>query len=267
VSSWSGNPIYMDSSIANDPAVIAIVSPTLTAPVAALGLEPVGRVTAPMDILSSTTQICRQQECTLGNLVADAMLWRANQLVSGTQQSPFDFAVQNGGGLRAPLIPLTVTVANVLTVLPFGNSLATFELTGTHVISSLESGLANLGVSGNGRFPQVAGLRYYFDGTKPAGQRLLAVYVRGANGVFTPIDPNKIYRVVTNDFMRKGGDGYALFRDAALRPYDFGPALDGALQDYFASLPDRTVNPALDGRIIIGPPPSLFRVLMPVINR
>ncbi len=267
VSSWSGNPIFLDTGIPNDPAVLAVVSPTLTAPVAALGQQPVGRVTAPMDILSGTTQICRQQECTLGNLVADAMLWRANQLISGTQQPPFDFALQNGGGLRAPLLPVTVTVANILTVLPFGNSLATFEITGTHVISSLESGLANLGVSGNGRFPQVSGLRYYFDSTKPAGQRLLAVYVRGANGAFTPIDPNKIYRVVTNDFMRKGGDGYTLFRDAALQPYDFGPAVDEALQDYFASLPDRTVNPALDGRIINGPPPQMFRISLPVIRR
>jgi 2',3'-cyclic-nucleotide 2'-phosphodiesterase (5'-nucleotidase family) len=267
VSSWSGNPIYLDSGIPNDPTVLSVVSPTLTAPVAALGLQAIGKVTAPMNILSGTTQICRQEECTLGNLVADAMLWRANQLVSGTQQLPFDFAVQNGGGLRAPLVPLTVTVGNILTVLPFGNSLATFELTGTHVISSLESGLANLGVSGNGRFPQVAGMRYYFDGTRPVGQRLLAVYVRGANGVFTPIDPNRVYRIVTNDFMRKGGDGYVLFRDAALRPYDFGPILDEALRDYFASLPDNTVNPALDGRIVAGPPPAQFRISLPIIDR
>jgi YVTN family beta-propeller protein len=277
VSSWSGNPIYLDSGVANDPTVTAIISPSLTAQVAALRSQEVGSTTTALPVLSGTLQICRAQECLLGNVVADAMLWKANQLISSTQPAsataaaamgelPYDFAIQNGGGLRAPIDPPTVTVGEIIETLPFGNSLATFEITGTHVISSIESGLANYGVSGNGRFPQVSGLRYYFDPTKPVGQRLLGVFVRGSDGRFTPIAPQRIYRVVTNDFMRKGGDGYALFKDAALRPYDFGPGVDEVLAEYIASRPNRTLSPTLDGRIVQGAPPASTgrRVLLPI---
>jgi 2',3'-cyclic-nucleotide 2'-phosphodiesterase / 3'-nucleotidase / 5'-nucleotidase len=276
VSSWSGNPIYLDSTVGNDPAVTAIVSPTLSAPVAALRAQEVGSTTTAMPILSGTLQICRAQECVLGNTVADALLWKANQLISTTRPAsvtaqaamgelPFDFAIQNGGGLRAPIDPPTVTVGEILETLPFGNSMATFEITGTHVISSLESGLSNFGVSGNGRFPQVSGLRYYFDPAKPVGQRLLGVFVLGANGQYAPINPARIYRIVTNDFMRKGGDGYVLFRDAALKPYDFGPGVDEALAEYIATRPNRTISPALEGRIVQGPPPPTSRrVLLPI---
>jgi len=50
-----------------------------------------------------------------------------------------------------------------------------------------------------------------------------------------PLDPGRVYRVVTNDFLRRGGDGYAVFRDRALDPYDTGPALDETVADAIAA--------------------------------
>jgi 2',3'-cyclic-nucleotide 2'-phosphodiesterase / 3'-nucleotidase / 5'-nucleotidase len=248
VLNWSGVPVFLDSSIPNSATVTSILSPTFTSQVAALQAQVVGSTTVDLPLLSGSTQICRQQECLLGNLVADAMLWKANEAITGTQK-PFDIAIQNGGGLRAPITSISVTVGEVIETLPFGNALSTFEITGTHIITALQNGLNRFGVSGNGRFPQVAGLRYSFIERNPANARVINVEVRNPNGTFSPIDPNKVYRVVTNDFMRKGGDDYFVFRDFAINPYDFGPALDEAVVDFIRSRPNSTVTPVIDGRI------------------
>jgi 5'-nucleotidase len=50
-----------------------------------------------------------------------------------------------------------------------------------------------------------------------------------AKAPFAPIDPAATYTVVTNDFLRKGGDGYAMFRDKARNAYDAGPNLEDVL--------------------------------------
>lgn len=60
----------------------------------------------------------------------------------------------------------------------------------------------------------------------PAAERLGKVEIRGADGRFEPLDPDRIYSVVTNNFMRTGGDGYVVFRDRAIDAYDSGPGLD-----------------------------------------
>ena len=61
------------------------------------------------------------------------------------------------------------------------------------------------------------------------------------------MDPQAIYRVVTIDFARQGGDGYTVLRDYAMRAYDEGPGLDEALIDYITAA--SVISPTLDGRI------------------
>jgi hypothetical protein len=190
------------------------------------------------------------QECLLGNLVADAMLWKVNSV----DPTPYQIALQNGGGLRASIDAGPVSVGEILEVLPFGNAIATFEITGTHIISALENGVSAFGTgSGTGRFPQVSGLRYTWDPNATAGSRIVSVQVLDRDtGIYEPLDEMAIYRVVTNDFMRQGGDGYDVFNDDAINPYDFGPALDEALKEYVEQF--SPVSPVLDGRILtLGP--------------
>ena len=249
VTSYSGNPIYMANSIAQDPVVQGIISPTYNVPLEALRNTVIATSTGPMSLTVGGTQICRTGECELGNLVSEAMLWKVNSTLSITDD--YEIAMQNGGGLRAPIDLGPVTVGEVMELLPFGNAIATLELTGTHVITALENGLSRYGVSGNGRFAQVAGLRYKWDLTKPIGSRLISVTVRDKNsGLYVPLNPTKVYRLVTNDFMRRGGDGYTVFLQG-LNPYDFGPALDQATMDYLMSFPNATYTPFRDGRILV----------------
>ena len=140
-------------------------------------------------------------------------------------------------------------MGDVLTVLPFGNTIATFELTGAEVIEALENGVSraeNAENEGTGRFAQVAGLRYSWDPSRPVGERIISAEVRNTDGSFSPIDPNATYQAATNDFNRKGGDDYAVFVNAR-NPYDYGPSLDQAVQEYIATF--SPVSPQLEGRI------------------
>ena len=118
----------------------------------------------------------------MGNLVTDAMLDR-------TKDQGVQFAITNGGGLRASIDAGPVTMGEVLTVLPFQNTLATFQLKGSDVVASLESGLSQI-EDGAGRFPQVAGLRYTFDkSVEPGEGRVTSVEVDDG-GNWVPIDPD-----------------------------------------------------------------------------
>ena len=174
----------------------------------------------------------------MGNLVAEAMLDRVKD--QGVQ-----IAIQNGGGLRASIDAGEITMGEVLTVLPFQNTLATFQLTGAGVIAALENGVSQI-ADGAGRFPQVAGLKYTFDAAAEPGARVSDVMVAEGDA-FVPIDLEKVYGVVTNNYMRGGGDGYAIFRDAGMNAYDYGPGLELVVADYLMA--NGPYQPFIDGRI------------------
>lgn len=155
----------------------------------------VGTVVTPLD---SRRQSVRTSETAIGNLITDAM----RDAVGA------DIAITNGGGIRAdkqydPNHQLTRK--DVLTELPFGNVTIMVELSGADVIAALENGLQSF-PDATGRFPQVSGLEVVFDPANPAGERVISVMVDG-----TAIDPAASYKVATNDYMGRGGDGYTMF--------------------------------------------------------
>lgn len=231
----AGDPIALDASIKPDPAVQARIR-ELAGPIAALKAKPVAETAAPID---GSRETCRRQECTMGDLVADAMLERVrNQGVT--------IAIINGGGLRASIGGGQVTMGDVLNVLPFQNTLATFALSGKDIVAALENGVSQI-EDNAGRFPQVAGLHYSFDrSVQPNGGRIKSVDVL-ENGAWKPVDPAKMYMVVSNNYMRAGGDGYAILRNDARDAYDYGPGLADVLVDYLQKHQPYTSH--LDGRI------------------
>ena len=174
----------------------------------------------------------------MGVLVADAMLARV-------KSQGIDLAITNGGGLRASIDAGEITMGEVLTVLPFQNTLSTFQLSGAGVIAALENGVSQV-EEGAGRFPQVSGLKFTFDPNMEAGSRIVDVMV-GHAGAWAPIDPTKIYGVVSNNYMRSGGDGYKIFATDGMNAYDFGPALDEVVAAYLVE--NQPYTPYLDDRI------------------
>ena len=195
----------------------------------------------------------RSGETPMGNYIADLM--RAKYKT--------DFAIQNGGGIRdtfpaktyipaaTGLVrtgtgPLDVTLGDAFTVFPFGNQIATTVVTGANLWKALENGVGG-NYPGDGRFPQVSGLKYSFDASKPIGSRI--VEVTKLDGTAIAKD-SKEYTLTTLDFLIYGGDGYLnVFSPSQAK-------VQGALLDVFvdalkADLAAKKVTqvPAADGRI------------------
>ncbi|HEY9058490.1 MAG TPA: 5'-nucleotidase C-terminal domain-containing protein [Aurantimonas sp.] len=236
VTAAAGEPVIMDGEIVEDSALKARIA-ELAKPLEEIRQKVVARAARPID---GGRDACRSGECAMGNLVAEAMLDRVRD--QGTQ-----IAITNGGGLRASIDSGEITMGEVLTVLPFQNTLATFKLTGADLKAALENGVSEV-EEGGGRFPQVAGLKFTWSkaGT-PGENRVTSVEVKEGEG-FVPLDPEKTYLVVSNNFMRGGGDGYKIFAEKGMEAYDFGPALDEAVADYLAK-DNAAYEPATDGRI------------------
>ncbi|MEM8950719.1 MAG: 5'-nucleotidase C-terminal domain-containing protein [Pseudomonadota bacterium] len=237
VTAATGDLMTLDASVEEDEAIVARIDEA-GAPLEEIKKEVVGEASAAID---GERDNCRAKECAMGVLVTDAMLERvADQGVT--------IAIQNGGGLRASIDAGPITMGEVLTVLPFQNTLATFGLTGAGIVAALENGVGQI-EEGAGRFPQVAGLRYSFDPKAEAGKRITKVQVMADDGSFTLIDEAATYLVVSNDYMRGGGDGYAIFSDEATDAYDFGPSLEEVVADYLRA--NQPYEPRLDDRITI----------------
>ena len=229
-----GEPLIMDKAVAEDAATLARIA-ELAQPLDEIRGKVVAETAAGID---GNRDNCRQIECTMGNLVADASLARvADQGVT--------IALVNSGGLRASIDAGEVTMGEVLTVLPFQNILSTFEVTGATLVEALENGVSQYEEKA-GRFLQVAGLKYSFDISQPVGSRIGDVQVLVGGDAWAPIDPAANYLVVSNNYVRQGGDGFSVFIDAA-KAYDFGPDLADVVAEFLAA--NAPYQPYLDGRI------------------
>lgn len=237
VTKAEGEPYLIDASVKANEYFKGQLA-TLLGPIEEMTSQVIGTTT---DKLEGAREVCRVQECSMGNLLADAILDRvADQGAT--------IAFQNGGGIRASIDAGEVTVGDVLTVLPFSNTLATVQVSGADVIEALENGVSDI-ENGAGRFAQVAGLKYTYTLANPAGSRVSDVMVKGEGDTWVPIDEDADYIVVTNNYVRSGGDGYETFASGE-NPYDFGPPLEQVVAEYIAKLGGE-YTPYLDGRITV----------------
>jgi len=151
--------------------------------------------------LDSRKATVRGGEAAIGDLVADAM----REAVGA------DVAIANGGGIRGNKVYAAgsdITRRDILTELPFGNRTVLLAMPGKDVQAAIENGLGQI-EDAAGRFPQVSGMVVTYAPTAPKGERVKSITVGGA-----PLDPDRIYKVATNDYMAQGGDGYTVFKHA-----------------------------------------------------
>ncbi|WP_164659857.1 bifunctional UDP-sugar hydrolase/5'-nucleotidase [Tropicibacter sp. Alg240-R139] len=230
-----GEPLVMDGAVTEDEATVARIA-ELAMPLDEIRNKVVASAASPIE---GDRAVCRIQECPMGNLVADAMLDRvADQGVT--------IAIANSGGIRASVDAGDVTMGEVLTVLPFQNTLSTFEISGQGVIEALENGVSQV-EEVKGRFPQVSGISFTFDASvAPNEGRVRDIMVASEDG-FVPIDPAATYLVVTNNYVRNGGDGYKMFSGDDKNAYDYGPDLADVTAEYLAA--NAPYQPYVDGRI------------------
>lgn len=150
--------------------------------------------TSPFELIGER-EFVRTGETNLGNMLTESLL-----AISGA-----DVALTNGGGIRTSIDAGDVTKGEVLTVLPFGNTVRVIELTGADIIAAIENGITDY-PEAKGAFPHIAGMTVKFDSSKPAMERVVEIMVGG-----TLINPTATYSMVTNDFLVAGGDDYTMF--------------------------------------------------------
>ena len=235
-----GDLILLSKHITPEPEVDAMVQ-KLAGPINELKNTAVTQAdgTAVVSAQTMRNMTCRSGECLIGDLLTDAM----------RDETGSDIAIINGGGIRASIDKGEVTVGEILTALPFGNTIATLKLTGARIVASLEHGVGAVnGKVGSGRFPQVSGLRFTYNSYIGRGSRIKLVEVADGNGNYSPIDESRVYSVVTKNFMRTGGDGYEIFANDAIEPYDHGRPITEVLIDYM--IRKHPVTVVKDGRIL-----------------
>lgn len=169
----------------------------------------------------------RTGETNLGNLLTDAML----------EETGADFAFTNGGGIRASIAAGDITVGDIFTVLPFGNAVTVIEVTGQEMIDAMKFGF-DAWPDAAGKLPHVAGLNIVLTPNSDGNE--VKVLVDGQ-----PLDPNKTYKLATNDFIAVGGDGYTMFEGA--NQVSLHGLLSEVLENFIRE--KETVNYNVEGRI------------------
>ena len=151
--------------------------------------------------LDSRSAAVRGGEAAIGNLIADAV----------RKATGADVAILNGGGIRGNRVypaGSAITRRDVLSELPFGNNALMVELTGGELRNIIEQSLRKAHKH-TGAFPQTSSLTIRADTSRKKGKRLVKLLIGDV-----PVDPDKIYKVATNDFLARGGNGYAGFVSA-----------------------------------------------------
>ena len=168
------------------------------------------------DPVATDVRIIRNAETNLGDLCADA--YRA---MTGA-----DVAFINGGGIRAQIPAGDITLDQIYSVHPFGNTLCMVEVTGQQILDALEFGACNTpGESGG--FLHVSGLTYeihtYIPSTVMVDEKGMFTGVEGEYRVKNVViggealDVAKTYSLASHNYMLKSaGDGFSMFAGATL---------------------------------------------------
>src|SRR5689334_1250118 len=178
----------------------------------------------------------RTRETNVGDFVADAF----------RKSTSSDIGFMNGGSIRADNVigPGKLTMRDVLSILPFKNKLVKIEVTGATLRAALEHGVSRSAEDSQpGGFPQVSGIQFSFDASRPPGARLVDVKVNGV-----PLDDAKKYTLATTTFIAlDGGDGYSMFKGSpVIIPPERAPIDVDAVRK---AIGVRPIAPKVEGRI------------------
>jgi 5'-nucleotidase/UDP-sugar diphosphatase len=172
--------------------------------------------------------VCRLRACNLGRLIAEAMRWKhLLDPFAGLSQRPDPRAVAgtvslfNSGSIRASISAGPVTELDLLRALPFGDTFTAIRVKGSVLARALRLAwtgweLANSTANGQGRFLQVAGLRYTYN-TK-SSSIVWADVLDNSGATWNPLRLDLTYDVTTTGYIASGGDGYKISPKLAMAP-------------------------------------------------
>lgn len=138
-------------------------------------------------------QEVRKAETNAGDIVTDAY-----RTLTGA-----DFAITNGGGIRAELKAGALTYGDIVSLLPYNNYVSIVEITGVQLLELLNTCTQFLPAT-NGDFPQVSGLTFTINVGSGKGVTDLKILNKNTN-LYEPVIPEKTYQLATIDYCIKGG--------------------------------------------------------------
>ena len=202
----------------------------------------IGHITTPSVVRTTDDSL----ESPLGNLIADAQLADPS-VVSGGKRPVAAF--MNPGGIRADLASTNGEVAfgQAFTVQPFNNFLVSMDMTGTQIKALLEQQFSGVNGPEDAKFKvlQVAGITYTWNPAAATGSKVVAGSIKIAG---RPLEDGTSYRIVTNNFLSDGGDGFPAFTTATNKV--FGGLDIDAFSSYLTAHDPYT--PAATDRISVG---------------
>ncbi|XP_021964441.1 snake venom 5'-nucleotidase [Folsomia candida] len=253
VVSWGGNPILMDASVPQDPTVLELVE-LWGRNVSDKVKEQIGRTRV---FLNGSEHECRLRECSLANLVTDAMVHVNLKFSDSLYWSDVTMAIMNGGGVRASIDEESkngsISMDDILTVLPFSNTIDLIEIQGNHLREAFEFSVQDYDPKGfhlAGKFLQVSGMRVVYDITQPNGKRVKKLLVRCKEcrvPKYVPLDDDTIYKVAVPSYIATGGDGFAIIKENALSHHLQGILDSDMIVEYIKS--QGPIIQGVEGRI------------------
>ncbi|XP_035385298.1 5'-nucleotidase [Electrophorus electricus] len=245
-----GNPILLDSNVTEDPVIKADVD-SWRVNLANYSSQYVGQT---LVYLNGSFEECRFRECNLGNLLCDAMVHHYIKYPDETQWNHVAASILNGGGIRNSIDERsrngTMTMEDVISVLPFGGTLDLVLLNGSTLLKAFEHSVHRYG-SSTGEFLQVSGFQIEYDLTMPAGQRVKKASILCTDcrvPHYETLLPKKVYKVVIPSYLVDGGDGYSMIKEEKLR-HDSGDLDISVIASYMSER--KRVHPFVEGRIRI----------------
>ncbi|XP_073831490.1 apyrase-like [Musca autumnalis] len=212
---YAGDPIYMSNDVPQDSKTLEAMEPWKDY------IDMRGNVVIGESLVDLPQQPCDSRECKLGNFVTDAMV-NAFKTVKRNPKSWRDVAIGlvNNRAMKSSLHKGNLTYSQLIAMLPFENPLVAFDLPAKYLREALEYSVSsidlNKGVNSSYNMLQVSGIRVTYDLQQPAFQRIIDLKIRCAQCVqpkYQEFDQNSVYRLVTPQFLKNGGNGYTMFRD------------------------------------------------------
>ncbi|NWR33769.1 V5NTD nucleotidase, partial [Tachuris rubrigastra] len=242
-----GNPILLDSNIPEDEHIKEEVEKWREN----LGnySKEIGKTSV---YLNGTSQACRFQECNMGNLLCDAMLYENVGRPDKKSWNHVSMCILNGGGIRSPIDEQstngTITMEDLLSVLPFGGRFDMVRVKGSTLKEAFEHSVRRYG-KGSGELLQVGGIHVVYDLSRAPGSRVVSLEVLCTAcrvPAYIPLQMDEIYNVTLPSYMLFGGDGYHMLKDKNMG-YSKGEPDIEVVSRYLQRM--KRVYPAVEGRI------------------
>ncbi|XP_013918203.1 PREDICTED: snake venom 5'-nucleotidase-like, partial [Thamnophis sirtalis] len=249
VTKASGNPILLNKDIPEDPAVKAEVD-KMKIQLQHYSSREIGKTIV---YLNGTTQACRFQECNLGNLICDAVVYNNLRHPDDKEWNHVSMCIVNGGGIRSPIDEKAnngiITLEELIAVLPFGGTFDLLEIKGSALRQAFEHSVHRHGQS-TGELLQVSGIKVVYDLSQKSGSRVISLNVLCTEcrvPTYVPLEMEKTYKVLLPSFLANGGDGYYMLKGDSSN-HSSGNLDISIVEDYIKRM--GKVFPAVEGRVM-----------------